>query len=82
MSWVHLLPASLEIIAWLDNEAETEDSEYLVSSRARDLIEHVTHHLMMAGLDVAPKRPVHGAEYLSTFVSVVESLLSMMGVEQ
>ncbi|MGH3223843.1 MAG: hypothetical protein ACRDPY_35070 [Streptosporangiaceae bacterium] len=82
VSWVHLLPASLEIIAWLDAEAERNDSEYLVSSRARELTEHVSHHLMMAGLDVSPARPVHGAAYLSTFADTIESLLAMMGVEQ
>jgi len=82
VSWVHLLPASLEIIAWLEAEAETKHSEYLVSSRARELIEHVSHNLMMAGLDVSPERPVHGSAYLSTFTDTVESILAMMGVEQ
>ena len=82
VSWVHLFPASLEIIAWLDNEAETNDSEYLVSSRARRLIEHVTDDLEMAGIDFPPKRPVLGAEYLSVFEEAVESLLAMMGVRQ
>lgn len=82
VSWVHLLPASLEIIAWLDAEAERNDSDYLVSSRARELMERVSHHLMMAGLDVSSERPVHGAAYLSTFADIIESLLAMMGAEQ
>ncbi|MGH3069676.1 MAG: hypothetical protein ACRDOL_19755 [Streptosporangiaceae bacterium] len=82
VSWVHLLPAALEIIAWLDAEAESNDSEYLVSSRARELMEHVSHHLMMAGLDVSPERPAHGVAYLSTFADIVESLLAMIGAEQ
>jgi hypothetical protein len=82
VSWAHLLPASLEIMAWLDNEAETEDSEYLISSRARDLMERVNHDLEMAGLDVSPTRPTHGTAYLSTFADTVQSLLAKMGVEQ
>ncbi len=82
VSWVHLLPASLEIIAWLDAEAERNDSEYLVSSRARELMEHVSHHLVMAGLDISPERPVHGTAYLPAFADIVESLLAMMGTEQ
>jgi hypothetical protein len=82
VSWVHLLPASLDIIAWLDAEAEAQRSEYLVSSRARELMEHVRHNLMMAGLDVSPKRPVHGSAYLSTFADTVESLLAIMGIER
>jgi hypothetical protein len=80
VSWVHLLPAALEIIAWLDNEAETKDSEYLISSRARSLMEHVTRNLEMAGIDLSPNRPVHGAAYLSAFAEAVESLLTLMGV--
>jgi hypothetical protein len=82
VSWIHLLPASLEILAWLENEAETADSEYLVSSRARNLMELVTHNLEMAGLDVSPRRPAHGASYMSTFADIVESLFAKMGVEQ
>jgi hypothetical protein len=82
VSWVHLLPASLEIVAWLDAEAEAKRSEYLVSSRSRELMEHVSHNLMMAGLDVSPKRPAHGSAYLSTFADTLESLLAMMGVER
>ena len=82
VSWAHLLPASLEIMAWLDNETETEDSEYLISSRARDLMERVNHNLEIAGLDVSPRRPAHGAEYLSAFADTVESLLAKMSVEQ
>jgi hypothetical protein len=82
VSWVHLFPASLEVMDWLENEAETNDSEYLISSRARNLMERVTHDLEMAGLDVSPRHPAHGAAYLSTFADVVESILAKMGVEQ
>ena len=42
VSWVHLFPASLAIITWLDDEAASEDSEYLISSRAPSLMQHVT----------------------------------------
>jgi hypothetical protein len=80
VSWVHLFPASLEIIEWLDNEADTEDSEYLISSRARSLMQHVSRNLEIAGVDFAQKRPAHGMAYLSTFAEAVESLLAMMGV--
>ena len=82
VSWIHLFPAILEIIAWLENEAETTDSEYLISSRARSLMEHVTPNLEMAGIDFSPDRPVHGTAYLPTFVEAVESLLTVMGIGQ
>lgn len=51
--WVHPIPASLEILARLEKEAGTTDSEYLISSRARDLIKRVTPSLEMAGLTPA-----------------------------
>jgi len=81
VSWVHLLPASLDIIAWLDSEAGKHDSEYLAASRARELIKHVSRDLIMAGLDVSVKRPARGSAYLSTFARIVESLLAALGVE-
>jgi hypothetical protein len=82
VSWVHLFPASLEILAWLENEAETTDSEYLISSRARDLMERVTPSLEIPGLDPTPNRPLPGAAYLPAFADTIESLLARIGVEQ
>lgn len=82
VSWVHLFPAALEIIAWLENEADTEDSGYLIASRARGLMEHVILNLEMAGIEFSPNRPAHGAEYLPVFAEAVESLLATMGVQQ
>ena len=49
VSWVHLFPAALAIFAWLDDEAESGDSDYLISSRARGLMQHVTGDLDIAG---------------------------------
>lgn len=80
--WVHLFPASLEILAWLEKEAGTMDSDYLISSRARDLIKRVTPNLEIAGLTLPPSRPLPGAAYLPAFADTVESLLTRMGVEQ
>lgn len=82
VSWVHLFPASLEIMAWLEHEAETTDSEYLIASRARDLMERVTPDLELAGLALAPSRPTPGAAYLPAFADTVESFLARMGAGQ
>jgi hypothetical protein len=79
MPWVHLFPACLEIIMWLDNIANTEDSEYLIASQARRLMERMAHDLELAGIDASPERPVHGTAYLDTFIDVVESILSRIG---
>src|SRR6185437_6128998 len=75
VSWVHLLPASLRIVDWLDHVAVTEDSEYLISSRARDLMERIAPDLEMAGLDF-PGFTNRGAAYLPVFVNTVDSLLA------
>lgn len=80
VSWIHLFPASLTILAWLDDEAESNDSEYLLSSQARDLMKHVTRDLEITGIDVSPKRPAPGTAYLSAFAEVVELVLAVMGV--
>ena len=82
MSWVHLFPAALELIAWLDDEAEAKDSDYLVSSRARSLMQHVTRDLELAGIDVSSKRPAPGTAYLPVFAEAVASVLAMMHAGQ
>jgi hypothetical protein len=82
VAWVDLFTASLQIISWLDNEVGAEDSDYLVSSRARDLMERVTPNLEAAGLDVRLRQPVHGTAYLSIFADNVEAILAKMGIEQ
>jgi hypothetical protein len=70
------------IVSWLDGEAETKDSDYLVSSRARELMERVTPNLEAAGLDVRSRQPVHGVAYLSTFADNMDSILTKLGIEQ
>ncbi len=82
VSWVHLLPASLAIIEWLEDVAESRDSEYLISSRARSLMEHVTRDLEIAGIDATAKRPSPGTAYLSVFEEAVESVLATLRVGQ
>jgi hypothetical protein len=82
VSWVHLLPAALEILGWLENEAETADSEYLTSSRARDLMEHLTPDLELGGITAMPDRPLPGMAYLPAFADTVDFLLARMGIQQ
>ena len=77
VSWVHLLPAFAEVIEWLDRMAETEYSEYMISSSARDLMERIAPDLEAAGLDIGPKTPSRGAAYMSTFADMVDAILSI-----
>lgn len=78
VSWVHLLPVALELVLWLDSEAGTTDSEYLVASRARDLIERRARDLQMAGIDVPEGRSAHGADYLTVFADASDHLLAQL----
>ena len=82
VSWVHLFPAALEIISWLQDEARTTESDYLYASRARDLVERVGPDLEIAGVSPATSRPLPGASYKSTFEDIVLCLLAKMGIEQ
>lgn len=78
VSWVHLLPAALEIVDWLDEEVSSSDSEYLVASRARDLMNRLARDLRMAGIEPPQRRPAHGADYLKVFADANASLLTRL----
>lgn len=79
VSWVHLLPTFVEINEWLDQMIETQHSEYMISSSARDLMERIIPDLEVAGLDIGPKAPRQGAAYLPAFVDTVDALLGITG---
>jgi hypothetical protein len=81
VSWVHLLPAYANIIEWLDQATETEYSDYMISSSARDLVARITPDLEAAGLDIEPKSAGHGAAYLPAFIDMVDTLLGLTSIE-
>ena len=58
------------------------DSDYLMASRARNLMQHLTRDLEIAGVDVSPKRPAPGTAYLPIFAEAIGSILAMMRVGQ
>jgi hypothetical protein len=80
VSWVHLLPAALEIIMWLDEKADTAESEYLIASQARSLINRLTRDLATADLDVQHPQASHGTAYLPVFAETSNALLARLGV--
>ncbi len=57
VSWVHLLPAALKISTWLDEKAGTDESEYLLASHARALMERIGRDLQIAGVDLPRRFP-------------------------
>ena len=76
VSWVHLLPAALAIITWLDSEAGTTDSVYLIASRARSLMDGIAGDLETAGVDTPKGRPASGVVDLPAIARTVDSLLA------
>lgn len=79
VSWVHLLPAALQIIMWLDEKAGTTESDYLIASQARSLVNHITRDLEAAGIDISYRQPAHGTAYLSVFAEISRALLARLG---
>ena len=79
MSWVHLLPAALEIITWLDEKADTKESEYLIASQARSLMNRLTRDLEAADIDIQHRQPADGTAYLSVFAETSNALLARLG---
>jgi hypothetical protein len=78
VSWVHLLPAALEIIMWLDEKADTAESDYLIASQARSLINRLTRDLEAADIDMQHRQPAHGAAYLPVFAGINDALLARL----
>lgn len=82
LSWVHLLPAALEISMWLDEKTDTTDSDYLIASQARRLITRLTRDLEAAHVDIQHPQTAHGTAYLPVFGEISDALLARLRVAQ
>jgi hypothetical protein len=80
VSWVHLLPAALEIIVWLDEKADATQSEYMIASQARSLMKHLARDLDAADINIQHREPAHGAAYLPVFAETTDALLARLRV--
>jgi hypothetical protein len=80
VSWVHLLPAALQIITWLDEKASTAESDYLIASQARSLMNRLSRDLEAAGIDIQHRQPAHGTAYLPIFAESSKAILARLGV--
>jgi hypothetical protein len=78
VSWVHLLPAALEIIMWLDGKTGTAESEYLIASQARSLMNRLGRDLEAADIDIQHRQPAHGAAYLPVLAETSNALLARL----
>jgi hypothetical protein len=79
VSWVHLLPAALEIVMWLDAKANTDESEYVIASQARSLMNRLARDFEAADIDIQLRQPAHGAAYLPVFSEISNALLARLG---
>lgn len=79
VSWVHLLPAALEISTWLDEKAGSAESDYLLASQARSLIDKVGRDLQIAGVDIPRRSPADGSESLFAFETASSRILAALG---
>jgi hypothetical protein len=82
VSWIHLLPAALEISQWLDAKTDSAESEYLIASQARSLMNRLSRDLEAADVDTQHPQPAHGAAYLPVFVETTNALLARLGAAQ
>ena len=80
VSWVHLLPAALEIVIWLDEKSGTAESEYLIASQASRLMDRLNRDLEAADIDLPRRRSAHVTAYLPVFAETSSALLTRLGV--
>jgi hypothetical protein len=78
--WIHVLPAAVAISAWLEEKVDTTESDYLIASQARSLINRLARDLETAGIDTQPLNPAHGVDYLAVFADINNALLAGLGV--
>jgi hypothetical protein len=79
VSWVHLLPPALEIGTWLDEKADAGESEYLLASHARALMERIGQDLQTAGVDLPRRSLSDGPAYLPAFEAAANTILATLG---
>lgn len=82
VSWVHLLPAALEISTWLDEKADADESEYLLASQGYRLMDKVARDLQTAGVDIPRRSPSDGPAYLHAFEAASYTILTALGNAQ
>jgi hypothetical protein len=82
VSWVHLLPAALEISTWLDEKADSAETDYLLASQARSLIGKIDRDLQTAGVDIPRHSPTEPPTSLLAFETASDIVLAALGVGQ
>ena len=79
MPWSRLLPAALEVIGWLDAESKATDSDYIIASHARTVMDRIAHDLKAAGVATPRGNLTADPSYLPAVLASVDSLLAKLG---
>ena len=67
------------MVTWLGEKADTAESEYLIASQARSLMNRLARDLEAAGIDLPRRQPAHGTAYLPVFAEISSALLARLG---
>jgi hypothetical protein len=78
VSWVHLLPAALEISMWLDEKVDAVESDYLLASQARSLMDKVAPDLQTADVNIPQGHQPDGSAYLPAFATASDTILAAL----
>ena len=63
---------------WLDENASTADSEYLIASHARSLLSRLDHDLEAADIDVQHQPLARGTAYLPVLTQTSNAILAQL----
>jgi hypothetical protein len=67
---------------WLDQTAGADESEYLLASQARTLMEKIDRDLQTADIDLPRRYPSGGSPYLPVFAAVTDTILAALDPPQ
>lgn len=77
VSWMHVFPVLLVVLHWLEQDKAGE-SEYMASSRARDLVDRLQKDVERLDLPLPSGGDQTGVAYIRRFEDFVESLLGLI----
>jgi DNA-binding transcriptional ArsR family regulator len=78
LDWVAVRYSIVPLISWLRDNAAGESSEYMIASRAQDLLDEIGPFLGRLGIEPGPRRRVDFDSPLSRFNDTTERLLTTL----
>ena len=78
LDWIALSRVLARTVAFVDQAATTEPSDYLLSSRGRDLVGSISDELLRLGIEVPRIDKGDGEAFLLALDSMLESILRLI----